>query len=426
MTDKRTEPDTLDQRRPRQDDTRVRFAVRRPTHTNHRFKLMSWLIAFVAIGTAGDTTWGFQFVHPFTTQPSRTEFKGDVSRIEMDVSLRRVIVSGTINGKGPFKVLVDTTATRFTIDDDVAKEIGLKAVDIPRLDDLPRPMLPGTAVRIDTLGLGQVVFHGFNALTADLDILAGGFRRYDAAVPFTMFRDCLLTLDYPNRTLILEQGELPTLDGNDILPFTDSRGCPALNLDSGPFAGSICISTKSKHAFTMQSSTFGDPKSGTIQANKKKKGRRHVADFDTDTPISFAPIQLGRHELLGLPISYTEERPSFGYELLKMFTLTFDQKNHRVRWTRAGPDTISLFPHSRFGVVFVRHMTDLTIAYIIPGSPASRSPLKAGDRIKEFETKPSQSRSDEFVRRKLQESETVLMKVEKYGMDMMIVLSVRD
>ena len=353
------------------------------------------------------------------------EFKSDVSHTAIDVSSRRTVVSGTINGQGPFKMLVDTTATRFTIDDDVAKQLGLKTVDMPRLDDLPRPMLRGTAVRIDALGLGQVVFHGFNALSVDLDVQAGGFRRYDAVLPFTMFGDCLLTLDYPNATLILERGELPEPDGEDVLPYSNVRGCPALNLRSVPFSGAICLNSASRHVLSIPV-TFSGSQSGAMHTNKKDQGRRHVSDFDTDTPISFQPIRLGRHELLGLPIAYGGSNASFGVELLKRFAVTFDQKNTRVRLTRTGKNTISMFPYSRFGIVFKRHMTDLNVAYIIPGSPASRSPLRPGDRIKEFETKPPQSCSDDYVRKMLRESDTVLVKIARYGIDMMVVLSVRD
>ena len=399
-------------------------AVRRPANPVGIIR-SSWLVGLAITWTTGGMAAGFQYTNTFTTKPSDTEFKTDVSHIEMDLSSRTTVVSGTINGKGPFKMLVDTTATRFTIDDDIVEQLGLNPVDIPRIDDLPRPKLHGTAVRVETMGLGQVVFHGFNALSTDLDSQAGGFRRFDAVIPFAMFSECLLTLDYPKRTLILKRGELPEPDGQDVLPYNEVRGCPALTLGSSPFPGDIFFNSASKKALTLLS-MFSRSKNDTLHPNKKRKGRRHVSDFDTDTPLTVRPIHLGRHELVGLPIAYDKADSSFGYELLKRFALTFDQKNKRVRLVRAGNDPISLFPHSRFGLVFLRHMTDLNVAYIIPGSPASRSPLKAGDRIKEFETKPSQSCSDDYVRKILRESDTVLVKIERYGIDMMVVLDVRD
>jgi len=52
----------------------------------------------------------------------------------------------------------------------------------------------------------------------------------DGILGFRLFSGCLFTLDYPANRVRLERGELPPVDGREVIAFTAERGVPAIRL----------------------------------------------------------------------------------------------------------------------------------------------------------------------------------------------------
>lgn len=128
------------------------------------------------------------------------------------------IVDVTINGKGPFKFVVDTGAPGpLRIDTTVADALGLKAL---RYDDegdgSGKNEFKVAVVPIERLGLGSF---SKSHLEANVMDLKGRRFEFDGVFGMSAFADHILTIDYARGTLAVDEGSLPPANGRDIFNY---------------------------------------------------------------------------------------------------------------------------------------------------------------------------------------------------------------
>ncbi|HEY1314993.1 MAG TPA: retroviral-like aspartic protease family protein [Steroidobacteraceae bacterium] len=94
----------------------------------------------------------------------------------------RVVVQASVNGKGPFRFIVDTGATHSTITPDLVRALGLKPADLPTV------VLNGitgttqvSAVNLDTLQTGDLTIDGVLVPVVSGPIMAGADGIFGAA-----------------------------------------------------------------------------------------------------------------------------------------------------------------------------------------------------------------------------------------------------
>jgi hypothetical protein len=94
----------------------------------------------------------------------------------------RVVVSATVNGKGPFRFIVDTGATRSTITPNLVRALGLKPAEVPVI------VLNGitgtaqvSAVTLDTLQTGDLTIDGLVVPVVWAPVMAGADGIFGAA-----------------------------------------------------------------------------------------------------------------------------------------------------------------------------------------------------------------------------------------------------
>ena len=131
----------------------------------------------------------------------------------------------TINGKGPFRFVIDTgTGGDALVTPELATELGLPTVGHATLSD---PSGQGAKrapiVQIDSLEVAGVRFTGIRAISHSFFAEAG---TCEGLLGFTLFRDYLLTLDFPDRLVTLSGGALATDGGKSVLPFRMPEGVP--------------------------------------------------------------------------------------------------------------------------------------------------------------------------------------------------------
>jgi hypothetical protein len=94
----------------------------------------------------------------------------------------RVVVPATVNGKGPFRFIVDTGATHSTITPDLARALGLKPTDLPAV---ALNGITGTTqvsvVSLDKLQTGDLVVDGLLVPVVWGPIMAGADGIFGAA-----------------------------------------------------------------------------------------------------------------------------------------------------------------------------------------------------------------------------------------------------
>ena len=267
-----------------------------------------------------------------------------VVTVPMDNWGGRPLVHTRVNGKGPFRLLLDT-GTTFAA---VLSEDLLEELEVPRSGPAPTMGTMGEddVVELETIVMGDAEFSKIRVGRADFS----GFMPPGPATPvgilgLSLFKDCLLTLDYPNRTVVFESGELPPA-GDDTIEYSSEEDHDygitialsvagkrtKVHLDTGS-PGFLTLLTKMQEKLPLVD------KPRVIGMARTPQGNAEIRMATLDGTVT-----LGPHEFVRPRIKFADLGPmvehdcgNIGYRLLKDFAVTLDQKNGRVRLRRAKP-----------------------------------------------------------------------------------------
>ena len=236
-----------------------------------------------------------------------------------------------INGKGPFRFVIDTgTGGEAFVTSGLAQRLALPVTGQARLSD---PSGQGgqraPMVTIQSLNVAGVEFTGVKAVVHPLSDEDG---TCEGLLGFVLFRDYLLTLDCPNRKILLSSGSLKPDGEHTVLPFRMPNGVPIVpmrigslsidaQIDSGGAGLSLPEQFVSRLKFDADPSAFSH-------------GQSLSTRFEIKSARLSADVRVG---------GYTFDRPfveihpafplaNFGSCPMQSFALTFDQKNGLVRF----------------------------------------------------------------------------------------------
>ena len=249
----------------------------------------------------------------------------------LDVSHGKPFVMVTLNGKGPFRFVIDTgTGGEAFVSKELASQLTLPQIGQMRLSD---PSGKGSRrvpmVTIQSLQLAGVEFTGVKAAVHDLsdeDGLCQGL------LGFVLFRQYLLTLDYPNRRMELSSGEL-TRDGDrSVLPFRMPDGIPLVSLDIGGTrieaqldSGGAGLSVPEEFASRLKFSS--NPASFSNAQSLSTRFQVKAGQLASDVHFGAYTFQ---HPFVEINPAFP--LANFGACPLQSFAVTFDQKNTLVRF----------------------------------------------------------------------------------------------
>ncbi len=128
------------------------------------------------------------------------------------------IVEVTINGKGPYKFVVDTGAPGpLRIDTTVADALGLTPIRYEdEGDGSEENNFRVPVVAIAAIGIGDFSKTGLEANVMDLK--GRGFA-FDGVFGMAAFADHILTIDYARGALAIDEGALPEPNGADVFSY---------------------------------------------------------------------------------------------------------------------------------------------------------------------------------------------------------------
>jgi predicted aspartyl protease len=236
-----------------------------------------------------------------------------------------------VNGKGPFRFVVDTgTSAEAFVTAELADQLNLPVTGQVHLSD---PSKQGgqrvPRVQIQSLEVAGVVFTDVKAARHNLSSADGNC---DGLLGFELFRDYLLTLDYPNRRMTLTSGSLAPDGERSVLPFRTPYGIPIIPLHIGDLqidaqidSGGTGLSLPDE--FVSQLKFDSDPAAFGVAESISTRFQLRAAKLASD-------VHLG---------SYTFSRPfveinsafplaNLGSCAMQNFVFTFDQKNGLVRF----------------------------------------------------------------------------------------------
>lgn len=346
----------------------------------------------------------------------------------MELSGDRPIVELMLEGKGPFRFILDTGAGGTVISKELADELGLTGGGEVQLGSPMGPgTVPGRMVRIDRMEIGAARVTGVPAVAMDMSNVFPDKQAPRGVLSAMMFAGCLVTLDYPGRRLELRPGELPPADGATILDYRAEDGIPAVEISVAGTGIMAHLDSGSPGGFTVPKSMI-DKLPLLSKPVEVGKGRAVGAEFVVmGAPLNGA-VKLGRYAFDNQEVRFADApMGNIGFKILHRFAITLDASHHRVRLQEAEGTPIvtagGAAPPRRYGLRLIPGDDgSLRVDGADPGSPAEKAGMRAGDLILGINGTPI-GKMDPEQRAVLMRTSPVTLQIERDGKPMDVRMS---
>lgn len=308
-----------------------------------------------------------------------------------------VLIDGVmVNGKGPFRFLLDTGASGGgRVDSSLVEALNLQSTgEVIASDGSARQGPTMKLYRLDSLSVGPLSFTGVDVASRDYNAnRPAHLGRIDGVLGFHLFREYLLTLDYPARTVTVSKGSLPAPDGRTVLPVNNDDTLTGIDLQlAGKRVNAVIDSGNSGHLTVP-----GDMEKElrfTAAPQVVGQARTVSGPFEIKSGTLDGMVRIGDLEFINpeITIAGPVRRVNLGARFLAPLALTFDQKNARLRIERpAGAANAQPAQPKRYGLM-IGMLPDgagpIELNGAAPGSIAERAGIRPGDRLVAINGRP--------------------------------------
>jgi hypothetical protein len=293
---------------------------------------------------------------------------------------------------GPYHFLVDTGSSVTLVSPELALRYAAKdqsTLDEPRV----RVRSPGggsallDAVTLKRLQLGSARFEYVPALVYDCTDLSGQFgMKIDGILGFPLFRQTVLTLDYPHARIVL-RNKIPEdgLPGEAIL-FTNRDKTPLIPIRLGDHEFAALIDSGSSEAIDINPAglaprfSFGPVDGPTVSTLAGDRPSR-LGRLD-------GVVRMGSFDITNPVAEVTDELSSLGGGVLSHFTVTFDQEHNEAFFQRDSTEPLAIPSLRGSGMSFRKTPAYWKVVSVLPGSPAAGGGVTAGDLVSRINGEP--------------------------------------
>ena len=248
------------------------------------------------------------------------------------IELRRNMpfVQVQVNGRGPFTFGIDAgTGADALVAPALAEALGLSTTGTVEAGDPsgknPR-QLP--KVSLAKLSVAGVDFAGITAAVYQPSQAEG---RCDGILGFPLFRERLLTLDYPGARLVIGEGTLARTTDGTTVAFHAPDGVPVVDLTVGSETVPAVIDSRGSGLALPASLADRLPRTG--EPVIIGRGRTISGEFEIRGVDLATDVLLGGYRFQRPFVALHPEFPiaNVGGIVLRSFALTFDQRSKLVR-----------------------------------------------------------------------------------------------
>ncbi len=249
------------------------------------------------------------------------------------------VVEVEINGRGPYRMFLDTGAQGSVLDQTLADELSLPVIGETGVSSPGGKPIPAKIVRVDRVKAGGLDKSGVTAVVLDRSALGTAPDTPRGVLSANAFLEgSILTIDYPGRRVWIVPGELPAADGREIFEYGASERLPVVPLEIGGKKYEVHLDSGAPSTITLPLARAAEL---PLEAPPVIVGRgRRV---DREVVIHGAKlrgaVKLGRYSFENLDLRFDDsvkEYGTVGYGVLKDFVVTLDKKNRRIRLQQAG------------------------------------------------------------------------------------------
>jgi len=328
-------------------------------------------------------------------RPGKTTMEDSQVEIPAQIISRYVIITTKWDRRGPYNFLIDTGATITLVSPALAQRYGVPnrnaqtgKTETVAVRSASGEMTSLESTTLQRLELPDVSFERVPALVYDCnDISVHLGVKIDGILGFPLFREVLLTLDYPrNRILLSKPNSASSLLPGTSVPIPPDSKAPIISLKTGNQSFLALIDTGSDCTLRLNPLGLGlpydeAPRPGAIITTLTGDRRQTVARLGTD-------LQLGSYALERPIVELTDELSAIGGSILSQFTVTFDQERSQVTFFRDQHGALR-FPAKRSsGISVAKAGAYWRIVGVIPDSPAAKAGIENGDLITRINDEP--------------------------------------
>lgn len=324
-------------------------------------------------------------------KPGRTKLSSELIEVPAQLIGNLLVVETQWDKGGPWRFLVDTGSSATL----VSPAFAARYATAETARGMPAVRVRGADGNVTTLGavtlrrieLGDARFERVRALVFDCAELSAHLgMRIDGVLGFPLFRETVLTLDYPQSRLLLTSAGQPPLVPGTPLQFDATAKVPLIPLGLGDRTFFALIDSGSDGPLSlnpagMQLRFANGPRPGTIVGTLAGDRQQQIGRLQ-DT------LRLGIYRLPQPVVDLTENLSSIGGEVLRHFSVSFDQIRGTATFHRSATTPIRSPERRSIGIGFSRTAAYWRIVGLVPDSPASRAGLQPGDLVVRIDGEP--------------------------------------
>jgi hypothetical protein len=238
----------------------------------------------------------------------------------------RPVLDVVVNGKGPFPFILDSAASGGRIGTQLVETLGLEPIGEARVRSGTGEAVPAKLYRLETLQVDGLTLSGVDAIAMD-----PGEADRPSVLPLNAFSRYLVTLDFPNRQIIAETGELPPADGTTVLDY--SGRLLSFPATIGGVTVKIHPDTGSPGGITVplamaERLPLAEPPR-VVGRGKTVNAELEIWAAPLKGQVSWGTVALEAPRLDMIP---GLREPLIGCAVLSRFAVTIDQANKRLRF----------------------------------------------------------------------------------------------
>ena len=263
----------------------------------------------------------------------------DSTSVPMELPDGRAIVAVMLNGRGPYRLAVETGSPDVLVSPRLVADLALRGIGLGESDSL---------FQLDSLRIGKALVSslpvGRDSAFAQLGV--------DGVLGLIAYRDVVLTIDYPHRRLSLTKVSLPVPDGREVLRAVRVGPFIGIPVSFGGVRETGVIDTQGGIGFQAIPEVAGHL---TFQRPLRVVGRAVVgggAPVEVKMGTLSGDVRLGRYTVHQPEIAVHRlpaDIPShvtIGTLVLHNFSVAIDQRSMSVRLTRPDSGAVRLTPSS--------------------------------------------------------------------------------
>lgn len=323
-------------------------------------------------------------LHREPPRPGITDLHSVVSLPAQSLG-NNLVIEAKWDHYGPYHFLVDTGSSVTLVTPELAQRYAAKNMPPPDTPEVRVRSSEGgtTALRATTLTrieLGAARFSYVPALIYDCVPLSAQLGvKIDGVLGFPLFRETLLTLDYPHNRVLLQPGKSSAALPGSPIAFSDTSKMPVVPVRMGDRNFTALIDSASDDPISLNPAglspqfAFGPvvgPTVGTLTGDRVERLAR-LAET----------LYIGSYAVPRPVVAITDGLSALGGGILKYFTVTFDQEHGQVTFYRDATDPIAVPGPRSTGLSFDKTPAYWRVVGVVPGSPASAAGVELGDIV---------------------------------------------